>query len=92
MRAAVAAGSSPLYDMMRYHLGWVDETGLSQPNTGKLARPTLCLLACEAAGGDWRSALPAAAAIELIHNFSLIHDDIQDRSWERRNRPTVWKI
>lgn len=92
LRAAVGESPSPLYDMMRYHLGWVDEKGQNQPSSGKLSRPTLCLLACEAVGGDWHSALPAAAAIELIHDFSLIHDDIQDESWERRNRPTVWKL
>ncbi|HJX69724.1 MAG TPA: polyprenyl synthetase family protein [Dehalococcoidia bacterium] len=79
--------------MMRYHLGWVDERGCPQETSGgRRARPTLCLLACEGVGGDWHGALPAAAAIELMHNFSLIHDDIQDRSRERRNRPTVWKI
>lgn len=92
LRAAVGEGSSPLYTMMRYHLGWVNEKGQDQRSSGKMSRPTLCLLACEAVGGDWRSALPAAIAIELIHNFSLIHDDIQDQSWERRNRPTVWKV
>jgi geranylgeranyl diphosphate synthase type I len=92
LRAVVGGGSSPLYTMMRYHLGWIDEKGQNCQGAGKMARPTLCLLACEAVGGDWHSALPAAAAIELIHNFSLIHDDIQDRSWERRNRPAVWKL
>lgn len=92
LRSVLGRGSSPLYTMMRYHLGWVDEQGRRQRNPGKMSRPTLSLLACQAVGGDWRSALPAAAAVELIHNFSLIHDDIQDCSWERRKRPTVWKI
>ncbi len=92
LRSVLGDNPSPLYTMMRYHLGWVDDTGKPQPSPGKMSRPTLCLLACEAVGGDWRSALPAAAAVELIHNFSLIHDDIQDGSWERRRRPTVWKV
>ena len=92
LRSVLSDSASPLYTMMRYHLGWVDERGQNQQRSGKLSRPTLCLLACEAVGGDWHSALPAAAAAELIHNFSLIHDDIQDGSWERRNRPTVWKV
>jgi len=92
LRSVLGDNASPLYTMMRYHLGWVDEEGETQPSPGKMSRPTLCLLACEATGGEWRSALPAAAAVELIHNFSLIHDDIQDGSWERRNRPTVWKV
>jgi geranylgeranyl diphosphate synthase type I len=92
LRSVLGDDSSPLYTMMRYHLGWVDEEGETQPSPGKMSRPTLCLLACEGTGGDWHSALPAAAAVELIHNFSLIHDDIQDGSWERRHRPTVWKV
>jgi geranylgeranyl diphosphate synthase, type I len=52
----------------------------------------MCLLACEAVGGDWRRALPAAGAVELIHNFSLVHDDIEDNSHTRRHRPTVWSL
>ena len=92
LSAILGEDASPLYTMMRYHLGWVDEKGRRQQSPGKLSRPTLCLLVCEAVGGDWHSALPAAAAVELIHNFSLIHDDIQDGSLERRNRPTVWKL
>ncbi len=57
-----------------------------------MLRPILCLLASHAASGDYRGAVPAAASIELVHNFSLIHDDIQDRSPQRRHRPTVWHI
>jgi geranylgeranyl diphosphate synthase, type I len=78
--------------MIRYHLGWEDEEGHLQDAGGKGLRPTFCLLACEAALGDWHRALPAAAAVELVHNFSLIHDDIQDRDTERHHRPTVWSI
>jgi geranylgeranyl diphosphate synthase type I len=55
-----------------------------------MLRPSLCLLACEAVGGEWRRALPAAAALELVHNFSLAHDDIEDSSLERRGRSTIW--
>ncbi len=84
---------SPLYHIMAYHLGWLDEYFHPiQGSTGKRIRPLLCLLACEAAGGDWHSALPAAAAVELVHNFSLIHDDIEDNSTTRRGRPTVWAL
>jgi geranylgeranyl diphosphate synthase type I len=83
----------PLYDMLRFHFGWIDESGAAaQAYTGKMLRPTLCLLACEAVGGNSRLALPAAAAIELVHNFSLVHDDIQDDDRERRGRPTVWSL
>ncbi len=79
--------------MLQYALGWVDQNGhpYNVP-TGKRIRPVLLLLCTEAAGGDWKSALPAAAAVELLHNFSLIHDDIQDDSPLRHNRATVWKV
>ena len=79
-----------LYAMLAYHMGWESE----EPGTnkgGKRIRPLLLLLTCGAAGGDWQEALPAAAAVELIHNFSLIHDDIEDNSPLRRGRTTVWK-
>lgn len=80
-----------LYDMVRYHLGWADPPSVLIPgSTGKKLRPSLCLLVAQAVGGDWRPALPAATAIELVHNFSLIHDDIQDGSPTRRHRATVW--
>jgi geranylgeranyl diphosphate synthase type I len=81
------------YGMMHYHLGWADEA--MQPlqiRGGKRLRPLLCLLFCKAAGGDTEQALPAACALELIHNFSLVHDDIQDGSRRRRGRPAVWTL
>ncbi len=81
------------YGMLRYHMGWVDAR--MQPavvNSGKRIRPVVCLLACEAAGGSVNDALPAAAAVELLHNFSLIHDDVEDDSPTRRHRPTVWAL
>ncbi|HEV7237320.1 MAG TPA: polyprenyl synthetase family protein [Ktedonobacteraceae bacterium] len=92
----------PFYGQMQYHLGWVDNefTPIAN-NPGKLLRPTLLLLAYEAAGAwglattntDYlRRALPAAAAIELTHNFTLIHDDIEDGDSERRHRSTLWKL
>ena len=96
LRALVGA-PDPLYDtyygMFRYHLGWTDANFNDlKLDTGKRLRPLLCLLACEAVGGDWRPALPVAAAIELAHNFSLIHDDIEDHSDKRRGRDAVWKV
>ena len=90
---APAPVHAPLYDMMRYHLGWADADGAPLEGVrGKRLRPLLCLLACEAVGGIWERAIPAAAAIELVHNFSLIHDDIEDNSALRHNRSTVWKL
>lgn len=79
--------------MLRYPFGWVDEHGNSyDKSTGKRIRPILLLLCTEAAGGDWHNALPAASAVEILHNFSLIHDDIQDNSPVRHNRPTLGKF
>jgi len=81
------------YGMMQYHLGWLDgQMAPVQAAQGKRLRPMLCLLACEAVGGRIEHALPAAAAIELVHSFSLIHDDIEDGSTTRRHRATVWKL
>jgi geranylgeranyl diphosphate synthase type I len=78
---------------MRYHLGWEDRTGRpTVAGGGKMLRPALCLLCCEAVDGDWRRALPAAAALELLHNFSLVHDDIEDGSPYRHGRETVWRL
>ena len=83
----------PFYGMMRYHMGWVDETfSPVTPRLGKRLRPLLCLLTCGAAGGETTDALPAAVALELVHNFSLVHDDIQDNSPVRRHKKTVWTI
>jgi geranylgeranyl diphosphate synthase type I len=71
-----------------YHFGWSEDSGAA---AGKRIRPLLCLLCCQASGGNWRAALPAASGLELIHNFSLIHDDIEDDSDTRRGRPTLWR-
>jgi len=82
-----------LYSMLRYHMGWQDEHGHPQyDKLGKFARSTLCLLSCEAVGGNAVQIVPAAAALELVHNFSLLHDDIEDASGQRRKKPTVWKL
>ena len=93
IKSLVLEEGFPLYRMMGYHMGWLDEYGeAAEGETGKRIRPTLSLLACEALGGDVKAVLPAAAAVELVHNFSLIHDDIQDGNSERHNRPTVWWV
>ena len=82
-----------LEDMMMYHLGWLNEKlKPCEMRGGKQLRSTICLLACEAIDGSFEKALPGAAAVELVHNFSLIHDDIEDGDETRRHRPTVWKL
>lgn len=88
-RASDRGGMETLHHMLAYHMGWEDDaTGQA---TGKRVRPLLVTLTTAAGGGDWKASLPAAACVELIHNFSLIHDDIEDNSPYRRGRPAVWK-
>jgi geranylgeranyl diphosphate synthase type I len=78
----------PLYEMLAYHLG-VDGSGAPR---GKRIRPLLGVLAYQSLTGDYRKALPGAAALELGHNFSLVHDDIEDSDTERHHRPTLWAV
>jgi geranylgeranyl diphosphate synthase type I len=93
LREAIVDSGSGFFSLLRYHLGWEEADGKSaHVITGKGLRPILCLTACEVAGGDWQDALPAATALELVHNFSLIHDDIQDRDDRRWDRPTLWTV
>jgi len=84
-----APRTKPFHEMLTYHMGWTGE-GAGPEATGKRIRPLMVLLCAAAYGADWRSALPAAAAVELVHNFSLVHDDIQDNSDKRRGRTTTW--
>jgi geranylgeranyl diphosphate synthase, type I len=79
----------PFYEMLTYHMGW-SGAGSGPEAAGKRIRPLLVLLTCSSCGTDWKVGLPAALSIELIHNFSLVHDDIQDGSDLRRGRQTVW--
>jgi len=82
-----------LYDVLRYHLGWVDQQGQPQTGTAPLNfQPALALAACEALGGDFQNALPVAASVELIYNFTLIHGDVQAGRADPGDRPSVWWI
>jgi geranylgeranyl diphosphate synthase, type I len=78
----------PFYGMMLYHLG-LDQ---DRAATGKRLRPLILVLLYETLAGSVHASLPAAAAIELLHNFTLIHDDIEDQDPTRRHRPTVWSV
>ena len=84
-----ASRTKSFHEMLAYHMGWTGE-GAGPEATGKRIRPLLLLLCTSACGADWQFALPGAAAVELVHNFSLVHDDIQDNSEKRRGRPTTW--
>src|SRR3989344_2157661 len=80
-RSISAKEPKELYDLIRYHM----------QGGGKRVRPVLCLISCEAVGGKAKNVIPIAAALELVHGFTLIHDDIEDRDEIRRGNPTVWK-
>lgn len=93
LNSIVTANEMPLYRMMSYHMGWNNAQGVSEPMvSGERVHGVLCLLACGAVGGDVEVALPAAAAVELVHNFMLIHDDVQGGNPQRDNRDAVWWV
>ncbi|MFI6336882.1 family 2 encapsulin nanocompartment cargo protein polyprenyl transferase [Streptomyces sp. NPDC050535] len=76
-----------------YHFGWEHADGTpAAGNPGKAIRPALVLAAVRALGGEHETAVRAAAAVELIHNFTLLHDDVMDRDTTRRHRPTAWTV
>ncbi|SEF36254.1 geranylgeranyl diphosphate synthase, type I [Amycolatopsis pretoriensis] len=94
---ALRVSAERLPDAMRriagYHFGWEDADGRpSSSDGGKALRPAMVLLCAEAAGGDPATAVPAAVAVELVHNFSLLHDDVMDGDTTRRHRPTAWTV
>ena len=93
LKVAMDKLSEPVRTICRYHVGWCDAEG--EPitaNHGKAIRPTLTLICAQAVGGTSEIGIPAAAAVELVHNFSLLHDDIMDGDRMRRHRPTVWSV
>jgi geranylgeranyl diphosphate synthase type I len=93
MRAAVATLLPELHGPVHYHFGWADVDGTPVPGGGgKGVRPALAILSAEAAGAPAGAGVPGAVALELVHNFSLLHDDVIDNDRERRHRPTVWAL
>ncbi|MDT0317121.1 polyprenyl synthetase family protein [Streptomyces millisiae] len=93
LRAAVSALHERARNVAGYHLGWWDEQGRpGLAGWGKAVRPALALLAARAVGGRPEVAANAAAAVQLAHDSSLLHDDIIDRDETRRHRPTAWKV
>ena len=93
IRAAVGALSPDLQRTVAYHLGWCDAVGHTvEGNGGKAVRPAIALAAARAVGAPEEAAIPGAVALELVHNFSLVHDDVMDGDRERRHRPTVWAL
>jgi len=93
LRAAVDGLPESMRGIAGYHFGWWDEHGrTATADAGKAVRPALVFLAAEAVGGDPLTALPAAVAVELVHNFTLLHDDVMDGDRTRRHRPTAWTV
>ncbi len=94
LRAAVRELPDGVRRVVDFHFGWCDEDGNPVPGVsgGKAIRPTLAILSAEATGGSTGAALPAAVAVELVHNFSLLHDDVMDGDVLRRHRPTAWAV
>tara|TARA_Y100000590_G_scaffold1150_1_gene1499 strand:- start:2308 stop:3318 length:1011 start_codon:yes stop_codon:yes gene_type:complete len=85
--------TADVYDIVKYSLGVLDQKGNIQTKpSGKILRSILCTFTCDSTGGNWENALQSAISLELIHNFSLIHDDIQDEDTQRRHQPTAWTI
>jgi geranylgeranyl diphosphate synthase, type I len=93
LRAAIDSLPAMVRRVAGYHVGWWDQDGQpTQGGEGKAIRPALALLAAEATGGTAPDAVPAAVAVELVHNFSLLHDDVMDGDRTRRHRPTAWTV
>ncbi|MCX2970682.1 MULTISPECIES: polyprenyl synthetase family protein [Streptomyces] len=93
LRAAVARLAPPMDTVAAYHFGWIDAEGRpADGDGGKAVRPALALLSAEAAGAAPEAGIPGAVAVELVHNFSLLHDDLMDGDEQRRHRDTVWKV
>ena len=87
----VGARELPLYKMMAYHLGWANQNGEPERSAAQdRSHGHLVLATCRAAGGSNESAMPYAIAVELVHNFILVHEDVQNANTERNKRPTIW--
>jgi len=93
LRAAVDRLASPMDTVAAYHFGWIDAAGNpADGDGGKAVRPALAVLSAQAAGAAPEVGVPGAVAVELVHNFSLLHDDLMDGDEQRRHRDTVWKV
>jgi geranylgeranyl diphosphate synthase type I len=93
LRAAVDRLDAQSARLARYHFGWTDADGrASSDHGGKAVRPAFALLSAQAAGASVPIGVPGAVAVELVHNFSLLHDDLMDGDVERRHRTTVWAL
>jgi geranylgeranyl diphosphate synthase type I len=93
LRLCIEGLAPELRQVIAYHLGFADRDGRpASGDGGKAVRPALAFLSAQAVGAPPDTALPGAVAVELVHNFSLLHDDVMDRDLERRHRPTAWAL
>ncbi|MET7653850.1 MULTISPECIES: polyprenyl synthetase family protein [unclassified Streptomyces] len=93
LRAAVDRLAPPMDTVAAYHFGWIDAQGNpTAGDGGKAVRPALAVLSAEVTGSAPEVGVPGAVAVELVHNFSLLHDDLMDGDEQRRHRDTVWKV
>ncbi|MFC7987801.1 polyprenyl synthetase family protein [Streptomyces pilosus] len=93
LRAAVDRLAPPMDTVAAYHFGWIDAEGRpADGDGGKAVRPALAVLSAEVTGAAPETGVPGAVAVELVHNFSLLHDDLMDGDEQRRHRDTVWKV
>ncbi|MBN0048641.1 polyprenyl synthetase family protein [Streptomyces actuosus] len=93
LRAAVGRLAPPMDTVAAYHFGWIDAQGNpTSGDGGKAVRPALAVLSAEVTGARPETGVPGAVAVELVHNFSLLHDDLMDGDEQRRHRDTVWKV
>ncbi|MER6347070.1 polyprenyl synthetase family protein [Streptomyces sp. NPDC001595] len=93
LRAAIDRLAPPMDTVAAYHFGWIDAEGKpADGDGGKAVRPALAVLSAEVTGAAPEIGIPGAVAVELVHNFSLLHDDLMDGDEQRRHRDTVWKV
>ena len=91
LREVFSSHDGFLYDLLRYQLGWTDQRGTPEDSPATLHFPSmLALVSCESLSGDFWPSVPAAAGIELVHNFTLVHGDVQSSRVEAQERPSVW--
>jgi geranylgeranyl diphosphate synthase, type I len=92
LRAAIDRLDPRSRQVASYHQGWIEADGRPADGGGKAVRPALALLSATAVGAPAETGIPGAVAVELVHNFSLLHDDLMDGDVQRRHRATVWAV
>jgi geranylgeranyl diphosphate synthase type I len=93
MKDVFASREGFLYDLLRYHMGWSSQQGEALDSPPRLHfQSMLTLVCCQAISGDFSAALPAAAGIEFVHNYTLVHGDVQSNRAVSDDRPSVWWV